>query len=228
MSTESQELHLEKAALSERSFLSQATMLVGLLALTLGLSGGVWLIWKVLNNGLMNNLEMAIVGMIPIGLAYLAGWVFSLISIRAYNNLVLPIIVRYYAWVSLAGVLALYLKVVQKLFTQGYPFPNFIAYNLVLLWALMALFGLHLIPEEHDLRPFSLPIFIIGLFQLVMMLTRYVVLPVNGNGYYIFGDLFIFALMQIVAGLMLAHLGMFNPLRQDIDEFFRQKGEIFH
>ena len=81
---------LENPTNSERSFLSQSTMLAGFVALTLAMGGGVWLIWKVLDNGLMNNLEMALVAMIPIGLAYLAGWIFSILSIRAYNNLVLP------------------------------------------------------------------------------------------------------------------------------------------
>jgi hypothetical protein len=213
----------------DRSFLSQATMLVGLLALALALFGGLGLIWKVLNNGLMNNLEMAIVGMIPIVLAYLVGWGFSVISVRAFSNLVLPLIVRYYSWFTLTGVLVLYLKVIEKLFLQGYHFSNFIAYCVTLLWILLALFGLHLIPEEYDLRPFSIPLFIIGLLQLVMMVIRYVVTPPgNGNGVYVFGDLFIFALMQAIASLMLAHTGMFNPLRQSINDFFRRRGEIFH
>jgi hypothetical protein len=219
---------LEKPTDSERSFLSQSTMLAGFVSLTWALLGGAWLIWKVLENGLMNNLEMALVAMIPIGLAYLAGWVFSIISIRAYNNLVFPLIIRYYAWFTLTGALVLYLKVIQKLFIQGYGFPNFLAYNFILSGVLLALFGLHLLPEEHDLRPFSIPIFLVGLFQLWAMISRYVFFPVNGRGIFIFGDLFIFALMQTIAGLMMAHSGVFNPLRASIADFFRDRGKVFH
>ncbi len=213
---------------SERSFLSQATMLVGFAALTLSMGGGVWLIWKVLDNGLMNNLEMALVGMIPIGLAYSVGWIFSILSIRAYNNLVFPLIVRYYSWFTLTGALVLYIKVIQKLFTQGYHLPNLLAYNFILLGVLLALFGLHLLPEEHDLRPFSIPIFLVGLFQLWMMLVRYVFFPNKENGIYILGDLSIFMIMQTIAGLMMAHTGVFNPLRKSISDFFRDRGIIFH
>lgn len=213
---------------SERSFLSQATMLVGLMAMTLAMGGGVWLILKVFDNGLMNNLDTAIVGMIPIGLAYVVGWIFSIVSIRAYNNLVFPLIVRYYSWVTLTGALVLYIKVIQKLFVQGYHFPNFLAYNIILLGVLLALFGLHLLPEEHDLRPFSVPIFLVGLLQLWVMIVRYVFFPVKGNGHFIFGDLFIFAMMQTIAGLMMAHNGIFNPLRESIANFFRDSGDIFH
>jgi hypothetical protein len=213
---------------SERSFLSQATMLVGFSALTLAMGGGVWLIWKVLDNGLMNNLDMALVGMIPIGLAYSVGWIFSILSIRAYNNLVFPLIVRYYSWFTLTGALVLYIKVIQKLFTQGYQFPNFIAYNIILLGVLLALFGLHLLPEEHDLRPFSVPIFLIGLLQLWMMIVRYVFFPHKGYGVYILGDLSIFAIMQTIAGLMMAHNGLFNPLRKSISDFFLDRGKVFH
>jgi hypothetical protein len=219
---------MDKLSNSERSFLSQATMLAGFVALTLSMSGGVWLIWKMLDSGLMNNLDMAIVGMIPIGLAYLAGWIFSILSIRAYNNLVFPLIVRYYSWFTLTGVLVLYLKVIQKLFIQGYHFPNFLAYNFILLGVLLALFGLHLLPEEHDMRPFSVPIFLVGLLQLWLMMVRYVFFPVNGNGFYIFGDLFIFGMMQTIAGLMMAHNGIFNPLRESVADFFRGRGEVFH
>jgi hypothetical protein len=219
---------LEKPTDSERSFLSQSTMFAGFVALTLAMLGGVWLIWKVLDNGLMNNLDMVLVGMIPIGLAYLAGWMFSIISIRAYNNLVFPLIVRYYSWFTLTGALVLYIKVIQKLFTQGYQFANFLAYNFILLGVLLALFGLHLLPEEHDLRPFSVPIFLVGLLQLWVMISRYVFFPVKGNGIFIFGDIFIFAIMQTIAGLMMAHNGIFNPLRKSIADFFRDRGKVFH
>lgn len=219
---------LDKLSDSERSFLSQATMLVGFVALTLSMGGGVWLIWKVLDNGLMNNLDMAIVGMVPIGLAYSVGWIFSILSIRAYNNLVFPLIVRYYSWFTSTGVLVLYIKVIQKLFIQGYKFPNFLAYNFILLAVLLALFGLHLLPEEHDLRPFSVPIFLVGLLQLWMMIVRYVFFPIKGNGIFIFGDLFIFGIMQTIAGLMMAHNGIFNPLRKSISDFFRDSGAVFH
>lgn len=212
---------------SERRFLSQATMFVGFVALTLALLGGVWLIWKVLDNGLMNNLELALVGMIPIGLAYMVGWIFSLISIRAYSNLVFPLVVRYYSWLTLTGVLVLYIKVIQKLFMQSYQFSNFTAYLMILVLVLLALFGLHLLPEDHDMRPFSIPIFLVGLLQLWIMIIRYVFFPVKGHGIYILGDLTIFAFMQTIAGLMLAHNGLFNPLRSSISEFFRDRDRIF-
>ena len=212
---------------SERSFLSQATMLVGLVALTLAMGGGVWLILNVLDNGLMDNLEVAMIGMIPIGLAYLVGWIFSIISIRACNNLVVPLIVRYYSWFALTGALVLYLKVIQKLFTQAYHVPNFIAYNFILLGVLLALFGLHLLPEEHDLRPFSIPIFWVGLLQLWVMIVRYVLFPNKSHGIYVFGDLFIFVIIQTIAGLMMAHNGIFNPLRKMIADFFRDRAKAF-
>jgi hypothetical protein len=212
---------------SERSFLSQATMFVGFVALTLALLGGVWLIWKVLDNGLMNNLEVALVGMIPIGLAYIVGWIFSIVSIRAYNNLVFPLIVRYYSWLTLTGALVLYVKVIQKLFIQNYQFANFLAYNFILMVVLLALFGLHLLPEEHDMRPFSVPIFLIGLLHLWVMIIRYVIFPIKGHGIFILGDLTVFGIMQMIAGLMLAHNGLFNPLRTSISEFFRERGRVF-
>ncbi len=213
----------ERLAYSERSLLSQAMMLTGVVSLTLSMGGGLWLVWSVLDNGLMENLRTALVGLIPIGLAYLTAWIFAILSIRVYHNLVLPLLVRGYAWLILAGFLVLYIKVMQKLFAQGYQFPNFMAYNFILLAVLLALFGLHLLVEEHDLRPFSIPIFFAGSLQLGFMIVRYVLNPVSGNELYILGDLWIFALMQTIAGLMLAHNGLFNPLRQGITDYFASK-----
>ncbi len=214
---------LENSPEAARSFFSQATMLAGCASLTLALLGGLWLIWKVFQSGLLNNLEMALVALLPIGLAYLAGWAFSLVSIRAYHNLVFPLILRAYAWFILAGTLALYLAVIEKLYAQGYGVSNFLAYTFTLIGALLALFGLHLLPEEQDLRPFSIPIFLVGLFQLGAMITRYVIFPIRGNGLFIFADLWIFVLMQTVAGLMLARYGIFNPLREAIADLFRER-----
>jgi len=210
-------------ASSERSLLSQATMLAGVVSLTLSMGGGIWLIWNILDNGLMDNLMMALVGIVPIGLAYLTAWVFSILSIRVYNNLLFPVFVGGYAWLTLAGLLVLYVKVMQKLFTQAYQFPNFIAYNFILLAVLLALFGLHLLIEEHDLRPFSIPIFFAGSLQLGFMIVRYVVYPIDGNELFIVGDLWIFGMMQTIAGLMLAHNGIFNPLRNSITDYFSSK-----
>lgn len=218
----------QKPTDSERSFLSQSTMFAGFVSLTWAMLGGIWLIGKVFDTGLMNNLDMALVALLPIGLAYLAGWIFSLLSIRAYNNLVFPLVIRSCAWFILAGALVLYLKVIQKLFTQGYGFSNFLAYIFILIGVLLALFGLHLLPEEHDLRPYSIPIFLVGLFHLWTMISRYVFFPIEGHGAFIFGDIFIFAMMQAIAGLMMAHTGVFNPLRESIADFFRDRGKMFH
>lgn len=219
---------LESSPEATRSFFSQTTMLAGFASLTLAMLGGLWVIWKVLEQGWLNNVEMALVALLPIGLAYLVGWIFSLVSIRAYHNLVFPIILRAYAWLVLAEALVLYLEVIRKLYLQSYGVANFVAYTFILLGVLLALFGLHLLPEEHDLRPFAIPIFLMGLFQLGVMISRYVLFPIRGHGLFILGDLWIFALLQIIAGLMLAQRGIFNPLRQAITDFFQDWGDVFH
>jgi hypothetical protein len=64
--------------------------------------------------------------------------------------------------------------------------------------------------------------------QLWVMIIRYVFFPIQGNAIYIFGDLFIFGIMQAIAGLMLVHNGIFNPLRESIADFFRDRGKVFH
>jgi len=212
---------------TERGRLSMITMVIGFTALTLAMGGGVWLIWTILEKGLMDNLETAMAGIVPIGLAFLVGWIFCLLCIRAYDNLILPSLVRYYSWITLTGVLLLYIKVMQKLFTFNYGFPNFVAYNAILVAVLLALLGLHLIPEEDDLRPLSIPLIWAGLFQLWLMIVRYVLHPVAGKGKYVVADLWIFVFMQAIAVSMLAHTGVFDDLRRGIANFIARQRAKF-
>jgi len=209
--------------LSQRRLLSPTTLLVSLTSLTIAMVGGAKLAWSMFDEGLANSLDDIWAKIIVLGLAYAFGWLGALVCIRVFDNLVFPIIINLYAWLVLMGISGLYLKILQKLYLQAYDGVHFWAYILMMVAGFAVLIGLHLIVEGHDLRPFAIPLLIISVFQLFLIVFRYVFTS-DANPAYLSKDLFFFSSMVTISGLMLAHLGVLAGLRHRIDSFFRANG----
>jgi hypothetical protein len=73
--------------------------------------------------------------------------------------------------------------------------------------------------DEEHLRSYSIPIMVVGMWHLILMVLRYVVID-GAQAIYVLGDVYFFLVMFGLAILMLAHLGVINPLRNWIDLFF--------
>ena len=205
---------------SKRALLSQTTMIFSLVALTLALAGGTKETVDLFGEGLGQvRTDTLAASLIALGVAYFFGWVLALVSTRAYANLLMPLVLRVYAWATLAGVAALYMRVIFKLFQQPQNVARFPVYLAMLLAGMGALLGLHLIGEERDLRAYSVPLLLISLFHLSMIVTRYVFTPGARPGFLVW-DLVFFCGMLVIAGGMLAHLGIFNGLRRAVDGLF--------
>ncbi|HRQ23600.1 MAG TPA: hypothetical protein PLF42_09275 [Anaerolineales bacterium] len=213
--------------LDTRGMLSLATMLVSLAALTVSMLGAGRLILDIFNEGLANNLDGIFVKLLALSLTFLFGWATGLASIRGFGNLVYSYVINIYAWACLIAVSVLYIKVIQKLFMQEYEAINFWAYLILLLGGLMVLFFLHLLVEDHDLRPFAIPMLIISVVQLFMIVVRYVFTN-DAEGLRIFADFGIFFTMVTLATLMLLHIGIFSPLREQINGLFMNNNNGDH
>jgi len=214
----------ERAAkgVDTRGMLSIATMLVSFAALTVSMGGAAKLVFDIFDDGLVDNLEGLSVKVIVLGLAFFFGWGIGLVSIRGFGNLVYPLIVKMYAWLTLAAVSILYIKVIQKLYLQKYDGIHFWAYLLILLGGLLVLIFLHLLVEGHDLRPFAIPLLIVSVLQLFVIVFRYV-FSANPNGWMLFADFTIFIMMISISALMLMHIGILSPIRDWIGELFIQR-----
>ena len=210
---------LRKNGVDTRGMLSIATMFVSLAALTVSMGGAGKLIFDIFDDGLTSNLDGIMVKMIVLGFTFFFGWCIGLVSIRAFANLIYPFIVKIYAWVCLIAVCVLYIKVIQKLYTQTYDGIHFWAYLVILLGGLFVLICLHLLIEGHDLRPFAIPLLIIGVLQLFVIVIRYV-FEKNPNGLMLFADFTIFGVMIFISALMLMHIGILSPLRDQINNIF--------
>jgi hypothetical protein len=127
----------------------------------------------------------------------------------------------------LLAVSGLYLKVIEKLYWQKYDGLHFWAYLFMLLGGLFVLICLHLMVENHDLRPFAIPLLIISVFQLFAIIIRYVFVA-NPNGWKLFGDFSIFGVMISISALMLVHIGILSPLRDSVNGLFIRKDNSNH
>lgn len=208
-----------KNGVDTRGMLSLVTMLVSLAGLTVSMLGAAKLVVDVFNDGLFNSLEGVFVKLFVLGVAFLFGWGVGLVSIRGFGNLVYPIIVKIYSWGCLAAVGMLYIKVILKLYMQTYDAPHFWAYLTMLLGGLFVLICLHLLIEGNDLRPFAIPLLIISVLHLFVIVYRYVFTN-DPNGWMALGDFTIFIVMISLSALMLMHIGILSPLRDQIDGMF--------
>ena len=159
-----------KNQVDTRGLLSIVTMLVSMAALTVSMGGAAKLVFDVFNDGLAGNMEGILVKVTVLGFAFFFGWGVGLVSIRAFGNLVYPLVIEIFAWICLVAIGILYIKVIQKLYMQNYDGLHFCAYLVMLLGGLFVLVCLHLLIEEHDLRPFAIPLLIISV--MFSMQTR--------------------------------------------------------
>lgn len=155
------------------------------------------------------------------GLAYLVGWIVGFFGMRQLGNLILPFVIKAYAWLTLCGIAILQIAVVSKLFKQAYSLEKFVADVVMFGAELVALIGIHLLIEKHNLVPFSFPILSISLAHLYFIVFHYVFIPKDLVKYeFIWGDVIFFMITSTVGVLMLAHLGILSGIRNRIDSTF--------
>jgi hypothetical protein len=212
--------------LSQRGMFSIAMMLFSVGGLTIAMLAGARLVQDILGEGLANYpLDGLVVKVVAVGLAYSVGWFTAMLAIRVYGNLVLPLIMNFFIWATLAGIGFLYLQILIRLFKQAYELPKFIAYLAIMGAALGGMVGLHLIVEGHDLRPLSIPLMIINLIQLGFIVYRYVFTLDAKLGYIIY-DLIFFIAMSAFSIFMLAHIGLLEPLRRSLTGYFDRNSKV--
>lgn len=200
-------------------------LLASILALGFALLGGAKLIFDIFSAGLLNSITGLGTKVLVVALAYVVGWLTAMIAIRVYGNLVLPVAINFLIWVCLIGVCTLYLLVLQRLYDQAYDLPHYMAYLMIMVAGLVAMVGLHLIIEEHDLRPFSIPLLVIAVIHLGLIVFRYV-FTTSANPAYLWRDLLFFFMMGAFAFLMLAHMGLLKPLRGELTNYFDRNGKV--
>jgi hypothetical protein len=207
------------SSISQRGLLSILMMLFSVGGLGIAMLSGAKMVYDILDVGLVESLDGLVIKVIVVGLAYMVGWATGMLAIRVYGNLVLPFIINLFIWANLIGICTLYLLILQRLYNQEYDMLRFLAYVAIMAAAAASMIGLHLILEDHDLRPLSIPILIINFIQLGLIVLRYVFTP-DANPAYLINDLVFFAGMATFSLFMLAHVGVLAPVRRRLTKYF--------
>jgi hypothetical protein len=210
--------------LSQRGMLSILMLMASMGALGFALIGGAKLVLDILGTGLENSLPSLPPKALVVALAYAVGWVTAMIAIRVYGNLVLPFIIHFLIWGCLIGVCALYILVLYRMYDQTYNLLRFTAYLTIVTSGLGAMVGLHLIVEDHDLRPLSIPLLVISMTHLGLIVFRYVFTVANPD--YLWTDLLFFIVMGTFGYLMLAHVGLLAPFRTQLTNYFDRNSKV--
>jgi hypothetical protein len=209
--------HGKNGHVSQRGMLSIVMLLMSVGTLGIAMIGGAKMAHDVL--GPEKNAHVGILAaVIALGITYALGWLTAMVAIRVYGNLILPILLNWLMWACLAGICYLYVEILERLYLQQYDFLKFWKYVFVMIAGLAVLVGLHLIIEGHNLRPFSFPLLFISMIQLGLIVYRYVF--IGGKSIYILGDLFFLFGMSAISIMMLAHVGLLDPLRTRFTNYF--------
>jgi hypothetical protein len=209
--------HGKNSHVSQRGMLSIVMLLVSVGTLGIAIIGGAKMADDIL--GPSKEAQPGLIAaVIALAITYALGWLTAMVAIRVYGNLILPILINWLMWACLAGICYLYVEILERLYLQDYSFMKFWKYIFVMIAGLAVLVGLHLIIEDHNLRPFSFPLLFLSMIQLGLIVYRYVF--VGGNSIYILGDLFFLFGMSGFSILMLAHVGLLDPLRTRFTNYF--------
>jgi hypothetical protein len=179
----------------------------------------VKLVVDVFGTGIVNSLDTLPAKVIVVGLAYAVGWMMAMIAVRIFGNQGMPWVINGLMLGCLTALCLLYILILLKPHDQDYITIKYWAYLIMLVAALAALVGLHLIIEDHDLRPLSVPLLMISLGQLGLMVYWYVFMQINAV--YLWRDLLLFFAMGGSGFLMLAHMGLLTPLRNQITSYLQ-------
>ena len=206
------------------AFLRVIMLLISLVSLGIALLSGAVLAFQVLTGNGSTKYDGIFYKILAIGLAYMVGWIVALIGIRFFHNLVLPIFIKIYAWITLSGIAILYIEIMRKLYQQEYTDISFIKYSVMMTAALTAFIGLHLLLENHKLTFFAIPLLIINLIHLYLIVYHYVFGKVELDKYsYLIGDATFFIGMSATSVLMLMRLGVLTKIRDFIDNRFKSE-----
>jgi len=203
---------------SRRGLFSIAMLLLSIGGLGFAMLGGAKMVFDLL--GEQPNPTSIVTQAVVVGLAYVVGWGTAILAIRVYGNLILPILINWFTWGCLAAVCYLYVEILRRMYAQPDDLGRFVKYLVVMTGGLGGLLGLHLINEDHDLRVFSIPLLLLNLTHLGMIVFRYVFDTVGVKPSFLWKDVVFFLYMTAVSVFMFTHLGLLDPLRKQITNYF--------
>jgi hypothetical protein len=193
-------------------------MLAGTGTLFLSMLGAGKVLWDVLS-GTISISDAFRARLVWLAILFFAGWGISLFNIRVLHSWIQPPIICVFIWATLIGILFIYGRIIFRLYVEDFGPDQYIRYSIAFVAGFTALISLHLLIEDHDLRPCAIPI--------ALMVFGHILL---GGTHYIFRDAkfppmvvsdFVWLLVMLVMTVLIGrHFGLLNPFRRILNAIF--------
>lgn len=186
-----------------RKVFRQVSFVLSAAALLVDVAGLGKLAYDVVARGQLTDIGFKLIVLVAV---FLFGIGLGILSVRGFANTSVYVIARFYAWTYLGICCISYLGIAFVLHQQHYTAGTFAALVVVLAAELLAVGALHVVIEEHDIRPFSLPLLAVCVVHALLIVYGYVFkgVPVSG---FLAGDLIVFIGMTLVSSAMLGEMG---------------------
>ena len=150
---------------------------------------------------------------------YLFGVGLAALSRARFDQPIFPRLARLAAYLYLALVWLTYLGIILRLNSLEYSVLEYLSFLALLAVELLALIGLRLVTSDRPSPLFALSLLVIVLFQLLLIVYRYVFASAPLSAF-LAGDLLLLLSMAVVSSAMLGE----DAFRAFIERFIQKVG----
>jgi hypothetical protein len=200
----------------QRLLLGSVVFALGAVCLVVVWFGLGRLAYDIVVDGVLSGL---VVKVLVLALVYTFGVGLGSVSRTRFDNPVFPRLARAAAWIYLLLVWLTYLGIILQVDRQQYSLLEYLSFLALLLVELVALSGLRLITSDKATPFFALSLLVIVLFQLLLIVYRYVFASAPMS-LYLGGDLLLLLAMGTVSSAMLGE----DAFKAFIERFIEKVG----
>ncbi|GEM_PF-2027672 len=192
---------------------SYIVMAFGWALLTVALVGGAYLAYDYINRDPKLESPSVLAPLVILAIAYLAGWIVSLVSIRVFYNLIMPVVIKVYSFGVLAGILFVYGSAISKILM--YQADKAVLPTEKYFWVLLAgyllLVSMHLLVSDLLLAPHAI-ILLIGVSGHLVVAVYHHVFNAPTNPILVTYDVS-FLISIVIMAILLTQKWLYRPLR---------------
>jgi len=200
----------------QRMLLGSVVFALGGLCLVVVWFGLGRLAYDIVVTGVLSGL---VVKVLVLAVVYVFGVGLGAISRTRFDNPIFPRLARASAWLYLLLLWLTYLGIILRVDSQHYSLLEYLSFLALLLVELLGLSGLRLITSDRPAPFFALSLLVIVLFQLLLIVYRYVFASAPMS-IYLAGDLVLLLSMGSVSTAMLGQ----DAFKDFVERFIEKVG----
>jgi len=200
----------------QRTLLGSIVFALGAVCLVIVWLGLGRIAYYVVVTGLLSGL---FVKFLVLAVVYAFGVGLGSVSRTRFENPVFPRLTRVYAWIFLLLLWLSYLGIILRVDSRQYSLLEYISFLVLLVVQLLALSGLRMVTSDKATPFFALSLLVIVLFQLLLIVYRYVFASAPLS-IYLAGDLVLLFGMASFSSAMLGE----DAFKAFIERFIEKVG----